>query len=93
MANTGYKIYLNRRRLILDPNGSIFYNGLTWSSDLTEPNSDVLGNPIFTGVGPYFPPVYDISSCPISATTTSTTTTTTTIAPTTTSTTTTTTTL
>lgn len=81
MANTGYKIYLNRRRLILDPSGSIFYNGLTWSSDLTEPNSDILGNPILSGLGPYFPNVYDIATCPISITTTSTTTSTTTIAP------------
>lgn len=96
MSFTGYKIYLNRRRLILDENGTIFYNGLTWSSDLTEPNSDILGNAILSGIGPYFPPVYDDISCPIggestttTTTTTSTTTTTTTVAPTTTTTTTT----
>ncbi len=77
MSFTGYKIYLNRRRLILDENGTIFYNGLTWSSDLTEPNSDILGNAILSGIGPYFPPVYDDISCPIGGESTTTTTTTT----------------
>lgn len=77
MSFTGYKIYLNRRRLILDENGTIFYNGLTWSSDLTEPNSDILGNAILSGLGPYFPNVYDITSCPLGGASTTTTTTTT----------------
>ena len=73
--NTGYKIYLNRRRLTLDPNGSIYYNGLTWSTDITEPNTDVYGNPVYTGQGPYFPPVFDTASCPVTTSTTTTTTT------------------
>lgn len=58
MAYTGYKIFLNRRRLILDPDGDIYYNGLTWSSDLTEPNSDVFGN-FIPGQGPFFDKIPD----------------------------------
>ncbi len=45
--------------MILDSNGTIFYNGLTWSSDLTEANIPGVG------LGPYFPPVYDTTACPI----------------------------
>lgn len=81
MAYTGYKIYRNRRRTVL-------INGVTESSlTLTEPNLNGVG------LGPYFPPVLDLLSCPISncdpilgsvvysepTTTTSTTTTTTTV--------------
>jgi len=47
-VNTGYKKFLNRRRLINGtPDGYI------------EPNLQGVG------LGPYFPPVYDISFCPL----------------------------
>lgn len=51
MAYTGYKIYRNRRRTVL-------INGVTESSlTLTEPNLNGVG------LGPYFPPVLDLTSC------------------------------
>jgi hypothetical protein len=65
MALTGYKIFRYRKRLILDPNGTIFYNGLTWSDGfMTEVNTSGTpgsgqGSPVFGPVGPYFPPIWD----------------------------------
>lgn len=76
MSNTGNKVYLNRRRLYEDIDGPISYNGLTWSSNLTEPNTNMYGQPVYSGVGPYFPPILDLSACPIVTTSTTTTTTT-----------------
>lgn len=72
MANTGYKIFKNRERQISTD------GGLTWITDLTEPNTDASGNPVYSGSGPYIPPVYDVLLCPLPAPTTTTTTTTTT---------------
>jgi len=64
MAYTGNTVFLNRRMLISDPNGSIFYQGSTWSQyGVPEPNMDIYGNPILgnyldvNGNELYFPAV------------------------------------
>ena len=74
MINTGYKIWQYRlKEISID-------GGLTWYPDITsiESNTDINGNPIYSGQGTYVPPIWDTLSCPLPSTTTSTTTTTTT---------------
>ena len=62
MANTGYLIYGQRERQVS------YDNGVTWTTDLIEPNTYPDGTPVYTGelgtIGPYIAPVYDPISCP-----------------------------
>jgi hypothetical protein len=65
MAYTGNIVYLNRRQLKSDPNGSISYQGMSWSQyGHTESNMDIYGSPNTSGAyrdlsgnGLYFPAV------------------------------------
>jgi hypothetical protein len=65
MSYTGKTVYLNRRELISDPNGSISYQGMSWSQyGHTESNMSVYGVPNTSGAyrdtngnGLYFPSV------------------------------------
>jgi len=65
MAYTGNIVYLNRRELISDPNGSIWYQGMSWSQNgHTESNMSIYGVPNTSGAyrdvngnGLYFPAV------------------------------------